>query len=351
MKKKKKVEEYQKITENENFIWNDKQIPIEKKIEEYKKIIHDCVFFENEIILLQEISKDSNVSNKKNMEDINELFNIVQLLKKNFEQFRLNAIFSNDDKNDTILEIHSGAGGVEAQDWSEMLKNMYIKWCEKHEYKYKILSLIQGEQAGIRSCVIKISGSFSFGFLKNESGVHRLVRISPFNSQKKRQTSFAAVEVYPFSDNKIEIDISIKDLRIDTYRSSGAGGQHVNTTDSAIRITHLPSGIVVQCQDERSQHMNKEVAMNMLKGKLYAMELKRITSLRNNFVEKKGIGWGEQSRSYVLQPYQVVKDHRTGYNVNNSHQFLEGKIQEMLEYNVLYFVGLKELIKSKDLDI
>src|SRR5437763_3799844 len=222
------------------------------------------------------------------------------------------------DANDCYLEVHAGAGGTEAQDWAEMLLRMYVRWAEDHDYKVEWLEESAGEGAGIKSATVKVSGVDAYGWLKTESGVHRLVRISPFDSAARRHTSFASVWVYPVIDEKIEIDILDKDLRIDTYRASGAGGQHVNKTDSAIRITHQPSGIVVQCQSERSQHQNRAHAFAMLRARLYEAELQKreaVTDAMN--ASKTDIGWGHQIRSYVLQPYQMVKDLRTGGETGN----------------------------------
>ena len=236
------------------------------------------------------------------------------------------------DKLSCYLEVHAGAGGTESQDWADMIRRMYLKWSEKNGRDCTLISESKGEEAGIKSSTIKISGINSFGYLKNESGVHRLVRISPFDTNQRRHTSFASVWVYPAVDDKIEIDIRDKDLRIDTYRSSGAGGQHVNTTDSAVRITHLPTKIVVQCQNERSQHKNKDTAFKMLKSRLFELELKkRKENSQSNENNKTDIGWGHQIRSYVLQPYQLVKDNRTNIESTNPKNILDGEINEFLE--------------------
>jgi peptide chain release factor 2 len=235
------------------------------------------------------------------------------------------------DANDCYLEVHAGAGGTEAQDWAEMLLRMYVRWAEAHGYKVEWLEESGGEEAGIKSATVAIHGPDAYGWLKTESGVHRLVRISPFDSNARRHTSFASVWVYPVVDAKIEVEINDKDLRIDTYRSSGAGGQHVNKTDSAVRITHLPSGIVVQCQSERSQHQNRAHAFAMLRARLYEAELQRreaATEAMN--ATKTDIGWGHQIRSYVLQPYQMVKDLRTGVETGNTGAVLDGDIDRFL---------------------
>ena len=236
------------------------------------------------------------------------------------------------DANDCYLEIHAGAGGTEAQDWAEMLARMYLRWAEAHGFQVEWLEESPGEEAGIKSANLRIKGHNAFGWLKTESGVHRLVRISPFDSQSRRHTSFASAWVYPVVDETIQIEIEDKDLRIDTYRASGAGGQHVNRTDSAVRITHLPTGIVVQCQNDRSQHRNRAEAMKMLRARLYDFELrKREEAAQAEAESKSDIGWGHQIRSYVLQPYQLVKDLRTGVEIGNVQAVLNGGIDAFLE--------------------
>ena len=236
------------------------------------------------------------------------------------------------DYLDTYLEIHAGAGGTESQDWAIMLRRMYSKWAEKKKCNFQIISEHKGDEAGIKSSTLKIIGPYMHGLLKSESGVHRLVRISPFDSGARRHTSFASVWIYPVVDENIKIDINEKDLRIDTYRSSGAGGQHVNTTDSAVRITHLPTNIVVQCQNERSQHKNKETCFNMLKARLYKYEMEKKEQLSENLAKSKtDIGWGHQIRSYVLQPYQLVKDLRNNLENTDPDSVLDGDIDSFLE--------------------
>ncbi len=236
------------------------------------------------------------------------------------------------DANDCYLEIHAGAGGTEAQDWAEMLQRMYTRWAEQHGHKIELLEESPGEGAGIKSATIRVIGPNAYGWLKTESGVHRLVRISPYDSAARRHTSFASVWVYPVVDDKIEVDILDKDLRIDTYRASGAGGQHVNKTSSAIRITHLPTGIVVQCQADRSQHRNRAMAFDMLRARLYEAELtKREEAAQALESTKTDIGWGHQIRSYVLQPYQMIKDLRTGVETSGTQAVLDGDIDRFLE--------------------
>ena len=258
--------------------------------------------------------------------------NLRLLTKKN----EIKCFLSNEaDPLDSYIEIHAGAGGTESQDWADMLRRMYLKWADNKKYKYQIVSEHKGDEAGIKSSTIKIEGDYVFGWLKKESGIHRLVRISPFDSGARRHTSFASVWVYPVVDENINIEIKEKDLRIDTYRSSGAGGQHVNTTDSAVRITHIPSKIVVQCQNERSQHKNKETCMNMLKARLYDYEMKKKEQIdQNTEASKSEIGWGHQIRSYVLQPYRLVKDNRTNFESTSPDKVLDGEIDDFLEQSL-----------------
>ncbi len=270
---------------------------------------------------------------EKNQQIINEVLLKIKELKVQVKKNEIKCFLSNDnDGLDCFLEIHAGAGGTESQDWAEMLRRMYVKWSSNKGYKYQLISEHKGEEAGIKSSTIKVKGDYVFGYLKHESGIHRLVRISPFDSGARRHTSFASVWVYPVLDENIKVDILEKDLRIDTYRSSGAGGQHVNTTDSAVRITHLPSNIVVQCQNERSQHKNKETCMTMLKARLYEHELKKKEKQEQNIEKSKSdIGWGHQIRSYVLHPYRLVKDNRTSEESSDPDKVLDGNIDKFLE--------------------
>ena len=274
---------------------------------------------------------------EKDQQVIQETLSKFINLKNEVKKLEIKCFLSNEnDTLDSYLEFHAGAGGTESQDWAEMLRRMYMKWAANKGYKVELISEHKGDEAGIKSSVIKILGEYIYGFLKSESGIHRLVRISPFDSGARRHTSFASVWVYPVINEDIDIEISDKDLRIDTYRSSGAGGQHVNTTDSAVRITHIPSKIVVQCQNERSQHKNKETCMNMLKARLYEFELKKKKSTSENIENSKSdIGWGHQIRSYVLHPYRMVKDNRTNYENSNPDKVLDGDIDVFLE-NSLY---------------
>ncbi len=306
-----------------------------------KTIIKEKKFFEDLI--------NSHQSSIKELKDISELYNLAieegnklvqsesfQNIKNLREQVKRNEIkcflSKEADSLDCYLEIHAGAGGTESQDWANMLRRMYIKWSDTKNFKHQLISEHKGDEAGIKSSTIKLEGDYVFGWLKKESGIHRLVRISPFDSGARRHTSFASIWVYPVIDENIKVEIQDKDLRIDTYRSSGAGGQHVNTTDSAVRITHLPTKIVVQCQNERSQHKNKETCMNMLKARLYDYEIKKKEELNQNTeASKSEIGWGHQIRSYVLQPYQLVKDNRTNHENTSPSKVLDGEIDDFLE--------------------
>lgn len=254
----------------------------------------------------------------------------LKLLDKETGIYRLECFFSGEaDNNSCYLEVHAGAGGTEAQDWAQMLLRMYTRWAEAHKYKIDLVDESPGEEAGLKSATIQINGNKAYGWLKCESGVHRLVRISPFDSNARRHTSFASILVYPVVNDEINIEINESDLRIDTYRSSGAGGQHINKTDSAVRITHIPTGIVVQSQTDRSQHRNRAIAFAMLKSRLYEMELRKREAEKNSEV-KDEIGWGHQIRSYVMQPYQLVKDLRTNCEVGNVSAVLDGEIDEFL---------------------
>jgi len=253
---------------------------------------------------------------------------ILKKFSEKLDEFEIKNILNNeDDARDAIISIHPGAGGTESQDWAEMLYRMYSRWIEKKKFKSKLLDYQQGDEAGIKDVSMEVNGKFSYGYLKSEMGVHRLVRISPFDSNGKRHTSFASVFVYPVIDDEIDVEINDKDIKIDTYRASGAGGQHVNKTDSAVRITHLPTSIVVQCQNERSQLKNKNTAMKILKSKLYQKVLDERKKDFDNFSgDKKEIAWGSQIRSYVFHPYSLIKDHRTDAQTSNISLFMDGDI-------------------------
>ena len=265
----------------------------------------------------------------------------LRALAKRARRLRLEALLSGEaDGNDCYLEVHAGAGGTESQDWAEMLMRMYIRWAERHDYKIEWIEESPGEEAGVKSATVRIRGANAYGWCKTESGVHRLVRISPYDASSRRHTSFASVWVYPAIDDTIEIEINDKDLRIDTYRSSGAGGQHVNKTDSAVRLTHLPTGIVVQCQNNRSQHRNRAEATAMLRARLYERELeRREEEAQAAAADKSDIGWGHQIRSYVLHPYQMVKDTRTGVETGNTTAVLDGGLDDFMAAALAARVG------------
>ena len=329
---KEKIQVFDKKIENKNF-WKDK-IVAQKILKEKKffdNIINNFHFTMNELENIEQLielaSKENDVVVIKDCEK-----KITQLLNQ-IKKTEVSCFLSEEnDHLDAYLEVHAGAGGTESQDWAEMLRRMYSKWVEKKKCKFEIISEHRGDEAGIKSSILKITGSYMYGWLKSESGVHRLVRISPFDSGARRHTSFASVWVYPVVDDSIKIDIQEKDIRVDTYKSSGKGGQSVNTTDSAVRITHLPTNIVVQCQNERSQHKNKETCFNMLKARLYKYEIEKKEEASENIAKSKtDIGWGHQIRSYVLQPYQLVKDLRNNIENTDPDSVLDGDIDSFLE--------------------
>ena len=320
---------------NSNF-WHDKIKS--KNIVKEKKLFENLInSFKTSAQKLEELNELYELALQENNQEIqNEIFMNIKDLKNLAKKNEINCFLSNEaDSLDCYIEIHAGAGGTESQDWADMLRRMYLKWSDNKEFRYSLISEHKGDEAGIKSSTIKIEGDYVFGWLKKESGIHRLVRISPFDSGARRHTSFASVWVYPVVDENINIEILDKDLRIDTYRSSGAGGQHVNTTDSAVRITHLPSKIVVQCQNERSQHKNKETCMNMLRARLYDFEIKKKEKeSQNTEASKSDIGWGHQIRSYILQPYRLVKDNRTNFESSSPDKVLDGEIDEFLEQSL-----------------
>ena len=318
-----------------NF-WNDKLKS--KKIIKEKKLYEDLInSFEYSIKKLKDLDDLKELAiEEENLSIQKEIFNNMKDLRNLVKKNEIKCFLSDEvDSLDCYIEIHAGAGGTESQDWADMLRRMYLKWSDTKNFKSNLISEHKGDEAGIKSSTIKLEGDYVFGWLKKESGIHRLVRISPFDSGARRHTSFASIWVYPVVDENINVEINDKDLRIDTYRSSGAGGQHVNTTDSAVRITHLPSKIVVQCQNERSQHKNKETCMNMLKARLYDFELKKKEEKNSSNVSSKSeIGWGHQIRSYVLQPYRLVKDNRTNFENSSPEKVLDGEIDEFLEQSL-----------------
>ena len=317
----------------ENNFWQNKSIS--QKIIKEKKLYEDLInSYENTSVSLTDLDELNNLATEeKNQSIIKEVLESIIKLKKTAKENETKCFLSNEtDSLDCYVEIHAGAGGTESQDWAEMLRRMYLKWSDIKGFKSELISEHKGDEAGIKSSTIKIEGDYVFGWLKSESGIHRLVRISPFDSGARRHTSFASVWMYSVVDENIDIEIIEKDLRIDTYRSSGAGGQHVNTTDSAVRITHLPTKIVVQCQNERSQHKNKETCMNMLKARLYDFEMKKKEKDSQTLESSKSeIGWGHQIRSYVLHPYRMVKDNRTNFESSNPDKVLDGEIDDFLE--------------------
>ena len=329
---KDKIQTFDNKITQEDF-WKDKlsaqKILKEKKF--FDNIFNDFDFTVSELENLEQLFELA--SKESDTEVIKDCEKKINLLINQIKKIEVSCFLSGEnDYLDTYLEIHAGAGGTESQDWAQMLRRMYSRWIEKRKCKFEIISEHRGDEAGIKSSILKITGSYMYGWLKSESGVHRLVRISPFDSGARRHTSFASVWVYPVVDDSIKIDIQEKDIRVDTYKSSGKGGQSVNTTDSAVRITHLPTNIVVQCQNERSQHKNKETCFNMLKARLYKYEIEKKEEATENIAKSKtDIGWGHQIRSYVLQPYQLVKDLRNNLENTDPDSVLDGDIDEFLE--------------------
>jgi len=311
---------------------NSKKILKEKKL--YENLINSYEISINKLSDLDDLNQLAIEDNNINVQ--NEIFENIKDLREQVKKNEISCFLSGEsDSFDCYIEIHAGAGGTESQDWADMLRRMYLKWSDNKKFKSTLISEHKGDEAGIKSSTIKIEGDYVFGWLKQESGIHRLVRISPFDSGARRHTSFASIWVYPVIDENINIDILDKDIRIDTYRSSGAGGQHVNTTDSAVRITHTPTKIVVQCQNERSQHKNKETCMSMLKARLYDFEIKKKEKESQNTASSKSeIGWGHQIRSYVLQPYRLVKDNRTSFESTSPDKVLDGQIDDFLEQSL-----------------
>ncbi len=326
-KKQQEIEKYEQQTLAPDF-WNNREQAqkIMQEIDERKSVVErwrnlqEKAQYIDEMIKLAEQEEDSQF--------LQELSAEIEILKKNVDDLEFQSMLSDpDDHLNAILTIHPGAGGTESQDWAQMLMRMYVRWIERKGFKYQIMDLQSGEEAGIKSVTLEVTGKYAYGYLKAEVGVHRLVRISPFDANSRRHTSFASVFVYPEVNNEIEITINPNDLRIDTYRASGAGGQHVNKTSSAVRITHLPTGIVVQCQSERSQHMNRENAMKILMSRLYQKkkeeERQKMQQLEDS---KKDIAWGSQIRSYVFHPYNMVKDHRTKVETSNIQDVMDGNL-------------------------
>ena len=331
-----KLENHNKEMLDVNF-WQDK-LKSQKIIKE-KKLYEELVnSYDESIKSLEDLDQLNELAiEEKNINIQNEILGNIKNLREIVKKNEIKCFLSDEaDSLDCYVESHAGAGGTESQDWAEMLRRMYMKWSDSKNFRSSLISEHKGDEAGIKSSTVKIEGDYIFGWLKKESGIHRLVRISPFDSGARRHTSFASVWVYPVVDENVNIEILDKDLRIDTYRSSGAGGQHVNTTDSAVRITHLPSKIVVQCQNERSQHKNKETCMNMLRARLYDFEIKKKEKKSQSLESTKtDIGWGHQIRSYVLQPYRLVKDNRTNFESSNPDKVLDGAIDDFLEQSLI----------------
>ena len=338
----KKLNDFSLLIEMPDF-WKDsaKAQLIMRDKKKLEKIIEVVKKIETEKLDLIDLLNLAEQENDNNL--INDTVLQTNQLVKKCNKLQIESLLSGEaDSNNCYIEIHAGAGGTEAQDWALILQRMYFRWSEKRGFKVSFVEESSGDEAGIKSCTLLVEGYNAYGWSKTESGVHRLVRISPFDSSSRRHTSFASVWIYPQINDEIDIDIEEKDLRIDTYRASGAGGQHVNKTDSAIRITHLPTNTVVQCQNDRSQHRNRAQAMSMLRAKLYEIELKRREAVNNeNALSKGEIGWGSQIRSYVLHPYQMVKDLRTNVEVGNTQSVLDGDLDIFVETALALKVGMK----------
>jgi len=334
---KEKAEEL-KVEMNKPDFWDNQNraVVISKAVEDAEKEVGEWEKLSGEVRELEELVAVAQSEDDYSMEE--DLHEKYEELKKKYERFEFAVLFSEKyDGNNAIVSIHAGTGGVDAQDWAEMLERMYLRFSENQGFKASILDRTHGGEAGIKSMTMKIAGRYAYGYLKSESGVHRLVRISPFDAESMRHTSFALVEVIPELEEVEEIAVNEADLRIDTYRSSGPGGQNVNKTDSAIRITHVPTGIVVACQNERSQHQNRETAMRILKSKLHRLEVEKKEAEEKKLRgEAQKAEWGKQIRSYVLQPYKLVKDHRTNYETQEAEKVLDGNLEKFIEEYLRY---------------
>ena len=309
-----------------NF-WNDSK-RAEEVTKESKALKDKITNFESLKSKIEDINVLKEMAEEGDEDSALEIIETIKFLEKEIEEYNIKVLLSGEyDKNNAILTLHVGVGGTDANDWTEMLLRMYTRWCEKHGYSVETIELLPGDEAGIKSATLKVTGEYAYGYLKAEKGIHRLVRISPFNANGKRQTSFASLEVLPELTKEQDIDIKSDDLKVDTYRSGGAGGQHVNKTESAVRITHIPTGIVVQCQNERSQFANRDTAMAMLKAKLIELkERAHKEKIEDLTGDLKDMGWGSQIRSYVFHPYSMVKDHRTNVETSNVNGVMDGDI-------------------------
>lgn len=337
----KKIDDIENMSITDKDFWLKKEskylLKEQSSIKKFLGAYHNLIHIKEDCDVLVEFYKEGEASVEQDIIDIYSQY------KQQIIDFELKLILSEQhDINNAIVTIHSGAGGTEADDWASMLFRMYNRWAEKNRFKLEILDQLDGDEAGIKSITFNIIGEYGFGYLKGESGIHRLVRISPFDSQNRRHTSFASVFVLPEIDDDLEIEINESDLRIDTYRSGGAGGQHINTTDSAVRITHIPTGIVVSCQNERSQHKNKASAMKILKSKLFEYEMNKRNEAKEKIEDSKtDIGWGNQIRSYVMHPYKMVKDLRTRYETGNVDAVMDGELEQFIRQYLLYAAGIE----------
>lgn len=335
--KERRLEEIAKLMEAPDF-WESSNGGAQELLKERAAVLESISPWKEEKKELEEVGILLDLVEQENdEEELKELYERVRNAERAIEEMEFRRMLGGEnDKNNAIVSINAGAGGTEAQDWVEMLLRMYLRWAEKSGFKTEIIDILEGEEAGLKNVTFTVTGPYAYGYLKAETGIHRLVRISPFDAGARRHTSFASVFVYPEVSDDIVIQIDEKDLKIDTFRSSGAGGQHVNKTDSAVRITHLPTGIVVQCQNERSQHKNKATAMKLLRARLYELQLKELEEKKEELNKtKKEIAWGSQIRSYILHPYKMVKDHRTNKVIQQAERVLDGEIDELMKAYLL----------------